>query len=119
MDARAWLTDERRRIDAGTWSPPASRNRTGQVATLRTYAAAWLADRPVKPSTRDLYGRLLDQKILPALGDVPLKDITPLTVRQWYASFAFLGEQLLSGVSGADHDRFRDCLRYERVVKRG
>jgi integrase len=91
MDARGWLTDERRRIDAGTWTPPARRNRTGQVATLRTYAAAWLADRPVKPSTRDLYGRLLDQKILPTLGDVPLKDITPLTIREWYAS---LGDEM-------------------------
>src|SRR5829696_25204 len=85
MDARGWLTEERRRIDAGTWTSPASRNQAVQVATLRTYAAAWLADRPLKPSTRDLYSRLLEQRILPILGDVPLKDFTPLTVRQWYA----------------------------------
>ena len=26
LDARGWLTDERRRIDSGTWTAPASRN---------------------------------------------------------------------------------------------
>src|SRR5215203_1125019 len=76
---------KRRRIDAGSWIPPENRNRTREPETLGAYAAAWLADRPLKPSTRDLYGRLLDQKILPTLGGVPLKDITSLTVRQWYA----------------------------------
>jgi len=57
MDARGWLTEERRRIDAGTWTPPASRNQAVQVPTLKTYAAAWLADRPLKPSSRDLRPR--------------------------------------------------------------
>lgn len=85
MDARAWLAAERRGIDAGTWTSPEHRNRVQQAATLGAFAKAWLADRPLKPSTRDLYGRLLDQKILPALGDLPLTAITPLTIRQWYA----------------------------------
>ena len=93
MDARGWLADERRRIDTGNWIAPARRNRIEQPATLAAFSAAWLADRPVKPSTRDLYRRLLDQKILPTLGDVPLKDITPLTIRQWYAE---LGSELLT-----------------------
>ena len=64
MDARAWLTEERRRIDAGNWTAPAYRNRAAQPATFGPFAAAWLADRPLKPSTRDLYRRLLDQKNL-------------------------------------------------------
>jgi integrase len=85
LDARGWLTDERRQIDAGTWTAPEHRNRRRQPETLGAFAAAWLTDRPLKPSTRHLYRRLLDQKILPTLGDVPLKDISPLTVRQWYA----------------------------------
>lgn len=84
MDARGWLTDERRRIDAGTWTAPAVRGRTAP-ATLAAYAGPWLADRPLKPRTRDLYRRLLDQKILPDLGPLPLKAITALTVREWYA----------------------------------
>ena len=85
MDARAWLTDERRAIDAGTWIAPADRNRATKPATLGAFANAWLADRQLKPRTRALYRSLLDQVILPELGDVPLKSITSLTVRQWYA----------------------------------
>lgn len=84
MDARGWLTDERRRIDADTWTAPAVRGRTAP-ATLAAYAEPWLAERDLKPRTRDLYRRLLDQKILPALGELPLKAITALTVREWYA----------------------------------
>lgn len=84
MDARAWLMLERRAMDAGTWTAPGSRNKA-QPATLGAFAHAWLADRPLKPRTRDLYRRLLEQKILPELGEVPLKAITSLTVREWYA----------------------------------
>ena len=84
LDARAWLTDERRRIDSGTWTAPAVRNRAAP-ASLATYAEPWLSERPLKPRTRDLYRRLLDQKILPDLGAVPLKAITAFTVREWYA----------------------------------
>ena len=84
MDARAWLTAERRLIDAGAWTPPSERNRPAKVETLRSFAVAWLADPPLKPSTRDLYARRLREDILPPLGDIPLKDITPATVRQWY-----------------------------------
>lgn len=83
LDARSWLTLERRAIDSGTWTAPGGRNRA-QPDTLALFAAAWLADRPLKPRTQDLYRRLLEQKILPELGDVPLKAITPLTVREWY-----------------------------------
>jgi integrase len=84
LDARAWLADERRRIDAGEWTAPAVRNRS-KPATLETYAEAWLTDRELKPRTRDLYRRLLDQKVLPDLGSIPLRAITALTVREWYA----------------------------------
>ncbi len=84
LDARAWLTDERRRIDGVEWTAPAARSRT-KPATLAAYVEPWLAERQLKPRTRDLYRRLLDQKILPSLGDLPLRSITALTVREWYA----------------------------------
>jgi integrase len=85
MDARGWLTAERRLIDAGTWVAPAARNIAQKAATLRPFADAWLADRELKPRTRALYRSLLRDKILPELGDMPLKFITPAVVRQWYA----------------------------------
>jgi integrase len=86
MDARAWLASERRSIDRGTWAAPAMRNIAQKPATLRLFAEAWLTDRQLKPRTRALYRSLLDQKILPELGDIHLKDITSLTVREWYST---------------------------------
>jgi integrase len=85
LDARSWLAAERRHIEAGTWVAPRARNRATKPATLRAFAEAWLADRQLKPRTRALYRSLLDQKILPTLGDLPLKSITSLTIRTWYA----------------------------------
>src|SRR5215207_376202 len=73
LDARAWVTEERRRIDAVTWTAPASWNRVEQPETFGAFARAWLADRPLKPRSRELYTDLLDQKILPRFADVPLK----------------------------------------------
>jgi integrase len=84
LDARAWLAAERRSIDAGTWIAPSVRNQAQQPATLAAFANAWLDDRQLKPRTKALYRKLLDDKILPDLGDMPLKDITSLTVREWY-----------------------------------
>jgi integrase len=86
QDAQAWLAAERRLIDAGTWVAPAVRNRAQQPATLEAFADAWLKDRELKPRTKALYRSLLDKQILPELGDLPLKSITPLTVRNWYAN---------------------------------
>jgi len=85
-DARAWLTAERHLVDTGQWSPPSSRARVSLAATLAAYAEPWLIARELRPRTRDLYRRLLDQKILPDLGALPLKAITPVTVRQWHTS---------------------------------
>jgi integrase len=86
LDSRAWLAAERRLIDGGTWIAPAARNRALKPATLGVFAEAWLKDRPLKPRTRELYRILLDQKILPELGDLPLKSITSLTIRTWYGT---------------------------------
>ncbi len=85
--AEAWLTDERKLIEAGTWTPPARRAAAALVApqTLAEYAPAWLATRPLKPRTTVEYRRLLDGVILPTLGLVPVNAFTPAAVRGWYA----------------------------------
>lgn len=85
MDAEAWLVDERR-IVASSWVPPADRHRL-QVTSiaLNSYAGPWLADRPLKPRTREHYQSLLDRQILPSLGDKPLKALTPVVIRSWHA----------------------------------
>lgn len=74
MDAEAWLVDERRIIASGAWVAPAERHHQQVTSrTLDSYAAAWLADRQLKPRTREHYQALLDKHILPTLGDKPLK----------------------------------------------
>ena len=87
IDAEAWLADERRIIAVGAWAPPADRQRMLTVTPdhPRRYATPWLADRPLKPRTREHYQSLLDRQILPTLGDKPLKALTPVIIRAWHA----------------------------------
>ena len=69
IDAEGWLAAERRLIDAGTWTPPRERNqvRQDEPTTVRKYAAAWLADRPLKPRTRDHYAHCWNGRSTPPL----------------------------------------------------
>lgn len=85
LDAEAWLIDERRLIERGNWTPPDSRLMEAPPVTLRAYADQWLTDRELKPRTRHDYRKLLDDAILPTLGDRPLEGITPLVVRAWWS----------------------------------
>jgi integrase len=85
VDAEAWLADERRLISAGGWTPPEHRGVLTVTVTLAAYARPWLADRTLKPRTREHYQRLLDRLILPTLGDKPLNALTPVVIRGWHA----------------------------------
>jgi integrase len=86
IDAEAWLVDERRIITSGGWVAPADRHHIQVTSiTLSSYAPAWLADRTLKPRTREHYQSLLDRQILPSLGDKPLKTLTPVVIRAWHA----------------------------------
>lgn len=84
LDAEAWLTDRRREIDRDVWSPvPAGPRRA--VVTVTQYAEVWLRDRPLKPRSREHYGRLIEAQILPVLGELSLTAVTPAVVRSWHA----------------------------------
>lgn len=86
IDADAWLTDERRMIERGTWEPSAHRGREADRAlTFGEYADVWLKDRELKPRTRSHYRRVLDGYVLPTFGTSPLAEITPVAVRAWYS----------------------------------
>jgi len=79
MDAEAWLVDERRIIAKGAWLPPTARKQGhSRSITLAGYAPTWLADRTLKPRTREHYQSLLVKQILPTLGNQPLKALAPL-----------------------------------------
>ena len=77
IDAEGWL----RRVQAGDHLP-AKAERTR--ATFGEYAERWLEQRDLKPRTRAHYRALLESRLLPALADVPLRDLTPTLVRSWY-----------------------------------
>jgi integrase len=87
VDAEAWLASERRLMQNDEWSPTKSRRAKVVRSTemFGPYAEAWLEQRELKPRTRALYRRLLDRFILPACGDVSLRDITPQVVRTWHS----------------------------------
>lgn len=86
-DAIGWLNIERRKIELGTWGAV----ERADGATLRTYADKWIAQRPLRPRTRQHYESMLERLILPDLGDVKLAALSPARVRQWHTAL------------GADH----------------
>ena len=87
VDAEAWLASERRLMQNDEWSPSKSRRARVVRSTemFGPYAEAWLEQGELKPRTRALYRRLLDRFILPAFGEVSLRDITPQVVRTWHS----------------------------------
>lgn len=90
IDAEGWLVDERRRISAGTWLPPAER--LAAPLTFREYVVTWLPNRrtrrgeKLKPRTVAHYSDLLENFLLPTFGDLPLQNVTPTIVRRWWAA---------------------------------
>ncbi|MCH8612319.1 tyrosine-type recombinase/integrase [Arsenicicoccus dermatophilus] len=94
-DAEAWLGLEEHLVSrhhnyGDAWVPPKARaQRAKGTTTLREYAPGVIERRhvrgePLKPTTRRLYTWHLDHVILPALGDLPLRSITPDAVTAWY-----------------------------------
>lgn len=71
----------------GAWVDPGRGRRL-----LSDYAWTWLDDRPqLRPRTRELYEGLLRLHILPVLGGVELRKLSPSTVRRWYATMLKAG----------------------------
>lgn len=85
-DAEAWLAARRAEIVGDEWQPP----RPHRSTTLGSFAERWLAERrkgdgsALSVSTRNHYRKLLDRFILPELGAMSLRAITPETVDEWY-----------------------------------
>jgi integrase len=89
IDAEGWLASEQKKIEAGTWIAPSQRHAAKLAKgplTFGAYASAWLADRTLKPRTREHYARLLANQINPTFATTPLRAITPHKVRAWHTS---------------------------------
>ena len=77
---RAYQTTERAAHLQGTWVDP----RAGEIR-FGDYATTWLAQRPLRPKTIDLYTYLIRSHILPEFADTELRAISPARVRAWNA----------------------------------
>jgi integrase len=85
VDAETYLATVQAQIVEKRWKPTPSTS-APSVLTLAGYAEPWLADRQLKPRTRQLYRSLLDHHILPTLGDKPLASLTAADIRAWHAA---------------------------------
>src|ERR1700756_2762049 len=65
--AERWLADERRLIEAGKWTPPATRTlaQTAPAITVADYGRTWVAERKLRPRTRGEYQSKLRLHIEP------------------------------------------------------
>lgn len=84
-DARGWLALRQADIIKGKWLPPGADEKPQPKLTLADYAEQWLAQRDLKDRTREHYRELLDRRILPKLGALPIASITADDVRTWHA----------------------------------
>src|SRR5688500_13972567 len=83
LDAEAWLAAKRTLIDRDEWTPPkarkvaeARRAREQAMSTVSAFAKRYLAERGLRPTTARGYESLLDRRILPYFGEMPLRDVT-------------------------------------------
>lgn len=82
-DAEAWLAAERRLLTSGDWLPPKTRHGVAPLL-FGDYATAWLERRELKPRTLALYRSLLERQVLPTFGEVPIKQLTPGMISDWW-----------------------------------
>ena len=82
-DATAWLARAQTDQGRGEFIDP----RAGRIA-LTAFAERFLNERVLAERTAETYRGLLDNHILPALGDVEIGQLTPGSVRAWYTRLA-------------------------------
>lgn len=83
-DAEAWLASQQTDQKRGAWLDP----RAGRV-TFEQYATAWLENRPkLSARTREDYGDILEDHLVPRFGRLELAQVTPSSVRNWFERLA-------------------------------
>lgn len=83
-DAARFLAGVRADLDRGEWFDP---NAGRQFVS--DYAHGWVKTRrvrgrPLAPRTVALYNWLLDKHILPSIGHLQLRQLTPAVIREWH-----------------------------------
>lgn len=70
--------DEEAKVRAGAWRDPSS----GREA-FEDYASRWYAAQDLAASTMQNYRRHLENHLIPAFGDTPVKEIDKLAIAEW------------------------------------
>ena len=84
-DAEGWLAAERRLIDLGQWTPPATRGQRKEEAS-RTVAEAvtdYINSRDITPGSAETYRSLLSTRLSPYLGTTTVGDLDRHAVEKW------------------------------------
>ena len=100
VDADRWLRLELASADRGLWVDP-----TAGDVVFGDWAEAWFTGLTVKPKTAAGYRSLLESRVLPTFGTVPLRRISPAMVRAWVAEMAD------EGLSASRQRQARQVLR--------
>lgn len=113
--ADRWLAKQRTAIEAGTWVDPDAV--APEAVELDAYCKAWLAQRDLKPRTRQDYGDLLDRHILPTLGGVKIESLTPTLVKAWHATLPAKRPTLRAHAYALLRTILNDAVRDEIIAK--
>ena len=84
-DARRWLATVEADMIRGVWVDPGA----GRIPFVK-YATRWVAERPARPRTREIYEGQL-RHIVPVFANVHLCDVHPVDVRTWHGRLAASG----------------------------
>ena len=84
-DARRWLATVEADLVRGHWIDPDA----GKIP-FGEYATRWVAERPVRPRTREIYEGQL-RHIVAVFAKVNLRDVHPVDVRTWHGRLAASG----------------------------
>jgi hypothetical protein len=84
-DARRWLATIEADMFRGVWIDP----NAGKIP-FGEYATRWVAERPVRPRTREIYEGQL-RHIVTVFDSVHLCDVHPVDVRTWHGRLSASG----------------------------
>lgn len=97
VDAERWLRSELQKMDRGIWVDPEAGN-----ITVDEWSVIWMSGRVgLTEKTRAGYQRILNSRILPTFGAVPVKKITRSAIASWVSDMSD---------EGLSSSRVRNCF---------
>ena len=96
-DAERWLRNELQKVDLGLWVDPSA----GDIS-LEDWSAIWMSGRVgLTEKTRVGYQGILNSRVLPTFGAMPIKRVTRAAVASWVSDMSD---------EGLSSSRVRNCF---------